>query len=54
LGLLVLGPIVVNIIAFHFFVTSGTGLLDPPLVLIVILTAYLLWVGRRAFVNLLN
>src|SRR5712672_1848040 len=31
LGLLLLGPVIVNIIAFHIFITGGQGLLDPML-----------------------
>lgn len=53
-GLLVLGPIIVNIVAFHAFITGGQGLLDPPLILICLLAAYLLWAGRKAFAGLLN
>ena len=53
-GLLVLGPIIVNILAFHLFVTAGVGLFSPMLVLICLLAAYLLWHGRRAFSGLLN
>ena len=54
LGLLVLGPIVVNILAFHAFILKGEGLLNPLLIGIVALALYLLWVGRKAFVGLLN
>jgi hypothetical protein len=53
-GLLVLGPILVNILAFHAFVTKGVGLGEPILILIVLLVLYLLWVGRKAFASLLN
>lgn len=53
-GLLILGPIVVNILAYHVFITKGAGLFDPSLVVIVLLTSYLLWVGRKAFLGLLN
>ena len=35
LGLLVLGPILVNILAFHGFVTAGVGLFSPMLLVIV-------------------
>lgn len=52
LGLLVLGPIIVNILAFHLFVADGVGLLDPPVVLICLLAGYLLWVERGAFAGL--
>ncbi|MCW5554958.1 MAG: hypothetical protein KIS67_22690 [Verrucomicrobiae bacterium] len=54
LGLLVLGPIIINILAFHIFVTSGEGVLNPMLVIIVLLALYLLWVGRKDFAGLLN
>ena len=53
-GLLVLGPIIVNILAFHIFITKGAGLFDPPLIIIVALAAYLLWAGRKAFAGLVN
>jgi putative oxidoreductase len=54
-GLLVLGPIIVNILAYHIFVTKG-GLFDPPFMvpIIVVLAGYLLWVARRKFAGLLN
>ncbi len=51
-GLLLLGPILVNILAFHVFIMKGAGLFDPMLIVIVLLTAYLLWVGRKAFAGL--
>jgi len=53
-GLLILGPILVNILAFHAFVTKGAGLFDPMLIFICLLAAYLLWVGRKAFAGLRN
>jgi len=54
LGLLVLGPIIVNILAFHVFITGGAGLLEPVLLIIVALAAYLLWTEREAFGGLLR
>lgn len=54
LGLLVLGPILVNILAFHAFVTGGHGLFEPMLMGIVALALFLLWVERRAFANLVT
>ena len=55
LGLLILGPIIVNILAFHIFVGGGfKDLLNPMLLIIIALGAYLLWVGRRNFSGLLN
>jgi hypothetical protein len=51
-GLLVLGPIIINILAFHAFVTQGQGLFDPMLIFICVLALYLLWVGRKQFAGL--
>ena len=53
-GLLALGPVLVNILAYHVFLLHGEGLLNPLLVFIVLLALYLLWVGRKSFANLLN
>jgi putative oxidoreductase len=53
-GLLVLGPILVNIFAFHIFVMNGAAIADPVLILITLLTAFLLWSERRAFLDLLG
>ena len=54
LGLLVLGPIIINILAFHELVMEGAGLLDPVLITIVALTLFLLWAERRAFLGLIK
>ncbi len=55
LGLLVLGPIILNILAFHIFVGGGfKDLLNPMLLIIIALALYLFWVGRRNFSGLLN
>lgn len=54
LGLLVLGPIIVNIIAFHIFIAGPKGLLDPMIMVVVALALYLLWVGRKQFAGLLG
>ncbi len=53
-GLLVLGPIIINILAFHTFITKGDGLFNPVIILIVLLAAFLLWCGRKAFLGLRN
>ena len=53
-GLLVLGPIVINILAFNLFLTKGAGLLQPPVIAISILSAYLLWSERAKFAKLLR
>jgi putative oxidoreductase len=54
LGLLILVPIIVNIVAFHTFVTAGQGLLSPMLDVIILLTLYLLWVGRKQIAGLIK
>ena len=53
LGLLVLGPIIINILAFHALVMKG-GLVNPVIFAIVALPIYLLWVERRAFLGLVR
>ena len=57
-GLLVLGPIIINILAFHFFVAKGAALSDPMSIgmvgAIVALSLYLLWVARQQFAALKN
>ncbi|MCE9610516.1 MAG: hypothetical protein K8R23_10015 [Chthoniobacter sp.] len=53
-GLLILGPILVNILAFHVFIARSAG--DAPwmLVIIVLLAGYLLFAGRKNFAALAN
>ena len=53
-GLLLLGPVIVNILAFVAFVAGGKDLLNPMLIIMVVLALYLLWVGRKNFARLLN
>lgn len=48
-GLLILGPILVNILAFHAFVMGGEGLTSPPILLITALALFLVWVERASF-----
>lgn len=52
-GLLILGPIIVNILAFHLFIAKGEGLVGIPL-FIAFLALFLLWSGRKAFAGLMN
>ncbi|MBP7948050.1 MAG: hypothetical protein KA004_00240 [Verrucomicrobiales bacterium] len=54
LGLLILGPIIVNILGFHTFIGDRSNLLSPPVLAISVLGASLLWCGRRKFAALLN
>ncbi|MFM2295995.1 MAG: hypothetical protein RLZZ350_2408 [Verrucomicrobiota bacterium] len=53
-GLLALGPVIVNIIAFQIFVAGGHDLLNPMLLAIETLALYLLWDARKKFAGLLN
>jgi putative oxidoreductase len=53
-GLLVLGPIIVNILAYHIFIMNGTMLLDPMLIIAVLAALYLLWDARAKFAALIN
>ncbi len=47
-GLLVLGPILLNILAFHAFV-AGEGLFSPLLLALCGLALFLVWCERAAF-----
>jgi hypothetical protein len=51
-GLLFLGPIIVNILAFHILVAKS-GLVGPPL-LVAVLAAFLLFAERHKFAALAN
>lgn len=53
LGLLILTPVIVNIVAFHVFITSGYGLFDPPVIGSALLAAFLIWSHRRGVAALL-
>lgn len=52
-GLLVLGPIVINILFYHVFIMQGGGLIGPPL-LVAALAVFLLFAERRAFLGLIH
>ena len=54
LGLLILGPIIVNILCFHGFVMKGVGLFSPVLIIISAAALFLLWSERRAFAGLVK
>lgn len=52
LGLLVLGPIILNILAHNAFVLGGEELFDPVMMAIVAMALFLLWTARREFAGL--
>ena len=54
IGLLVLGPIIINILAFHLLIMQGEGLVNPIIGFIVAAALYLLWVERKAFAGLVR
>lgn len=54
LGLLLLGPVIVNIVAFHTLVDDPKHLVNPMLIIIILCALYLLWEARRKFAGLLN
>lgn len=56
IGLLFLGPVILNIIAFHAFIAKDITETGTFITLAVLggLAAYLLWAGRRQFAGLLN
>lgn len=57
-GLLLLGPVIVNILAYHMLVDDPMSILNVKymwmLYLIVALSLYLLWDARKKFAGLLN
>ena len=57
LGLLILGPIIVNILAFHTLVAKSFGS-DPVgltiLALVIVLPLFLLWTERQRWLGLLR
>lgn len=52
LGLLFLGPIIVNILAFHIFLTGGHDIV--PGLVVAALALFLLYVERRAWIALVT
>ena len=54
IGLLILGPIILNILAFQFTIMKGETPVYPLLIFLVVVPLYLLWVERKAFWFLLS
>jgi putative oxidoreductase len=54
IGLLLLGPVIVNIIAFHVLIDDPRHLLNPMLDVIIVCALFLLWNARKNFAGLLN
>ncbi|HEX7654187.1 MAG TPA: hypothetical protein VF607_11825 [Verrucomicrobiae bacterium] len=53
-GLLLLGPVIINILACHIFLMNGQGLIDPMIIIILLTSLYLLGKARKKFAGLLN
>lgn len=51
-GLLILGPIILNILAFHILLAHGADIAVP--VVLAAFALFLLWSGRKAFAGLMN
>ncbi|NDG73617.1 MAG: hypothetical protein EBY32_20405 [Proteobacteria bacterium] len=54
LGLLILGPIIVNIAAFNFFFFGPLALFQPPVLLVSVLALIQLVAARHAFRNFIT
>jgi uncharacterized membrane protein YphA (DoxX/SURF4 family) len=54
IGLLILGPIIVNILAYNGLVGNPKDLANPMVIIIVLCALYLLWAERRAWAGLVN
>ncbi|WP_395748372.1 hypothetical protein [Prosthecobacter sp.] len=53
LGLLCVGPVIVNILAYHQLV-KGDGIFNPILIVICALSLFLLWAERKAWAGLVK
>lgn len=53
LGLLILGPIIVNVVAFNLFFFGPLALLQPPVLLVSALALIQVFAARHAFLNFL-
>ena len=54
IGLLLLGPVIVNIIAFHTLIEDPKHLMNPIFGIILVCALFLLWDARKKFAGLLN
>jgi putative oxidoreductase len=54
IGLLFIGPVILNILAFHVFLMKGATLGDPVLILLSVLAAFVLFSERARWSALLK
>jgi hypothetical protein len=54
LGLLILGPIIVNIVAFNFFFFGPAGLLQLPVLIVSVLALIQVIAAHRSFLNFIT
>jgi hypothetical protein len=54
IGLLILGPIIINILCFNLYLPGANGLFSLPVIGISALALFLVWCERNAFSALLH
>ena len=54
IGLLIIGPIVLNILAINVFIIGGGAVFKPPVIVISVLSGYLLFAAKDKFLGLLG
>ena len=54
IGLLILGPIIINILAINILIIGGGAVFQPPVIVISVLAAYLLFAAKDKFLGLLG
>lgn len=54
IGLLILGPIIINILAINILIIGGGAVFQPPVIVISVLSAYLLFAAKDKFLGLLG
>ena len=53
IGLLIVGPIVVNIAAYHIFIAKE-GLFEPMMLVLIVTSLILVWLDREKFLNFIK
>ena len=53
IGLLIVGPIVVNIAAYHIFIAKE-GLFEPMMLVLIVTSLVLVWLDREKFINFIK
>ncbi len=53
-GLLVLGPVIINILSFSIFLQKGAGMGNPMVIFLIVVPLFLLFTARKKFAALAN